>query len=342
MVLRVARREGIVLDPVYTAKAFGGLLDHTQRIPATSGRRVCFIHTGGVFSVYPFREALSRLADVRPLVESVSHAGYHATRRRGRRSRAPLHRSRAAVPRSCSCTASEASPSRGGTRSTPSRPGPPCSRSTCPASDAPPSRAPRYRLGYFARALHGFLDAMGVAQASLVGHSLGGAVAVTYALTHPTRRRAGRPRGGARARLQLPDVAGLSADRAARRRRGARAVRPRRRSTRRRSPAASTWPRPSRSRLPGRARLRDAHRRRGAGGVAGDRAAHPRGLHRPPRATTAARSRRSTCRCCSCTAARIRPSRRARARGGRRVPARPRCAGSMPAVTSPSSSTPRP
>jgi pimeloyl-ACP methyl ester carboxylesterase len=44
-----------------------------------------------------------------------------------------------------------------------------------------------YRLGYFARALHGFLDAMGVARASLVGHSLGGSVAVTYALTHPAR-----------------------------------------------------------------------------------------------------------------------------------------------------------
>lgn len=44
-----------------------------------------------------------------------------------------------------------------------------------------------YRLGYFARALHGFLDAVGIAQASLVGHSLGGAVAVTYALTHPAR-----------------------------------------------------------------------------------------------------------------------------------------------------------
>jgi 4,5:9,10-diseco-3-hydroxy-5,9,17-trioxoandrosta-1(10),2-diene-4-oate hydrolase len=44
-----------------------------------------------------------------------------------------------------------------------------------------------YRLGYFARAVHGFLDAMGVAQASLVGHSLGSAVAITYALTHPAR-----------------------------------------------------------------------------------------------------------------------------------------------------------
>ena len=63
MVLRVARGEGIVLDPVYTAKAFAGLLDHLQREPGSLGRRICFVHTGGVFSIYPFREALSRLAD---------------------------------------------------------------------------------------------------------------------------------------------------------------------------------------------------------------------------------------------------------------------------------------
>lgn len=45
----------------------------------------------------------------------------------------------------------------------------------------------RYRLPYFARALHGFMEALGIPQASLVGHSLGGAVCVTYALTHPAR-----------------------------------------------------------------------------------------------------------------------------------------------------------
>jgi D-cysteine desulfhydrase len=64
MVLRVARREGIVLDPVYTAKAFGGLLDRIQREPGSLGRRICFIHTGGVFSIFPFRGALSRMADL--------------------------------------------------------------------------------------------------------------------------------------------------------------------------------------------------------------------------------------------------------------------------------------
>jgi D-cysteine desulfhydrase len=69
-VLRVARREGIVLDPVYTAKAFGGLLDLLKKDPRALGRRVCFVHTGGVFSVFPFRKALGRLADGDPLVES--------------------------------------------------------------------------------------------------------------------------------------------------------------------------------------------------------------------------------------------------------------------------------
>ncbi|MBI4638357.1 MAG: alpha/beta fold hydrolase [Candidatus Rokubacteria bacterium] len=45
----------------------------------------------------------------------------------------------------------------------------------------------RYRLPFFARALHGFVETLGIPQVSLVGHSLGGAVAVTYALTHPVR-----------------------------------------------------------------------------------------------------------------------------------------------------------
>src|SRR3990170_7223479 len=45
----------------------------------------------------------------------------------------------------------------------------------------------RYRLGYFAGALNGFLDALGIRQASLVGHSLGAAISLTYALTHPSR-----------------------------------------------------------------------------------------------------------------------------------------------------------
>ncbi len=65
-------------------------------------------------------------------------------------------------------------------------------RATVYALDLPGfgvSAKPRtaYRLAFFARALHGFLEAQGLPQVSLVGHSLGAAVAVTYALTHPAR-----------------------------------------------------------------------------------------------------------------------------------------------------------
>ncbi len=65
-------------------------------------------------------------------------------------------------------------------------------RTTVYALDLPgfgASAKPRawYRLPYFAGALHGFMEALGIREASLVGHSLGAAVAVTYALTHPAR-----------------------------------------------------------------------------------------------------------------------------------------------------------
>lgn len=69
-VVRVARAEGIVLDPVYTAKAFAGLLDRLRREPRALGARVCFVHTGGVFSLFPFRRALSQSLGGGGLVES--------------------------------------------------------------------------------------------------------------------------------------------------------------------------------------------------------------------------------------------------------------------------------
>jgi len=62
-VVRLAREEGLVLDPVYTAKAFAGLLDTLAKDPKALGQRVCFIHTGGIFSLFPFRDILSRLID---------------------------------------------------------------------------------------------------------------------------------------------------------------------------------------------------------------------------------------------------------------------------------------
>jgi len=45
-------------------------------------------------------------------------------------------------------------------------------------------RAP-YGLAFFAQALRRFVEATGLGRVTLVGHSLGGAVAVAYAATHP-------------------------------------------------------------------------------------------------------------------------------------------------------------
>ena len=66
-VVQLARQEGVALDPVYTAKAFAGLLDTLRKDPQALGQRVCFIHTGGIFSLFPFRAELSRLLDGEPL-----------------------------------------------------------------------------------------------------------------------------------------------------------------------------------------------------------------------------------------------------------------------------------
>ncbi|HET8577804.1 MAG TPA: D-cysteine desulfhydrase family protein [Methylomirabilota bacterium] len=62
-IIRLAQQEGVLLDPVYTVKAFAGLLGTLARDRKALGQRVCFIHTGGLYSVFPFRDRLSRLLD---------------------------------------------------------------------------------------------------------------------------------------------------------------------------------------------------------------------------------------------------------------------------------------
>jgi D-cysteine desulfhydrase len=58
-----AARDGLLLDPVYTAKAFLALQETARRAPGLLGRRVLFLHTGGGFGVFPYREALTRLLE---------------------------------------------------------------------------------------------------------------------------------------------------------------------------------------------------------------------------------------------------------------------------------------
>lgn len=52
----VAELEGIILDPVYTAKAMHGLMMEIRKGTFTSQDKVMFIHTGGHFGLFPIKE----------------------------------------------------------------------------------------------------------------------------------------------------------------------------------------------------------------------------------------------------------------------------------------------
>jgi 1-aminocyclopropane-1-carboxylate deaminase/D-cysteine desulfhydrase-like pyridoxal-dependent ACC family enzyme len=54
----VARSEGILLDPVYTAKAMAGLMDDVRQSRLAASDRVVFIHTGGTPAVFAYRDEL--------------------------------------------------------------------------------------------------------------------------------------------------------------------------------------------------------------------------------------------------------------------------------------------
>ena len=54
----LAKTEGIVLDPVYTGKAFHGMLTEIEAGLCPPGSDVIFIHTGGVFGLFPFADRI--------------------------------------------------------------------------------------------------------------------------------------------------------------------------------------------------------------------------------------------------------------------------------------------
>lgn len=54
----LGRTEGIILDPVYTGRAFGGLLDLVRRGTFDSGERVLFWHTGGTAGLFGFSQEM--------------------------------------------------------------------------------------------------------------------------------------------------------------------------------------------------------------------------------------------------------------------------------------------
>ena len=52
----LARTEGIVLDPVYTGKAFYGMIEEIKKGVFSGQSDIVFIHTGGMFGVFPQKQ----------------------------------------------------------------------------------------------------------------------------------------------------------------------------------------------------------------------------------------------------------------------------------------------
>ena len=48
-----ARMEGVVLDPVYTGKAYFGMIHELEKGTFADSRRILFLHTGGLYGLFP-------------------------------------------------------------------------------------------------------------------------------------------------------------------------------------------------------------------------------------------------------------------------------------------------
>ncbi|GAA0178754.1 pyridoxal-phosphate dependent enzyme [Clostridium sediminicola] len=55
-ITEIARLEGVVFDPVYTGKAFLGLVDQIKKGSFKKGEKILFIHTGGIFGIFPKKD----------------------------------------------------------------------------------------------------------------------------------------------------------------------------------------------------------------------------------------------------------------------------------------------
>ncbi len=57
----VAKQEGLYLDPVYTGKAFYGMLDLVKQKVIPDGSKVLFIHTGGLGGLFQYEDVISEM-----------------------------------------------------------------------------------------------------------------------------------------------------------------------------------------------------------------------------------------------------------------------------------------
>ncbi len=63
LIRTLASLEGLVLDPVYTGKAFAGMLAELEKGRFEGTRDIVFVHTGGLFGVFPQKSGFQLTAE---------------------------------------------------------------------------------------------------------------------------------------------------------------------------------------------------------------------------------------------------------------------------------------
>ncbi len=61
LIREIAQVEGVFLDPVYTGKAFNGFMKELEKYPKFFGQRVVFVHTGGIYGLFPKEDQFAEL-----------------------------------------------------------------------------------------------------------------------------------------------------------------------------------------------------------------------------------------------------------------------------------------
>ncbi len=61
LIADAARTEALLLDPVYTGKAFYGMASELAKSRSRFGERVVFIHTGGIFGLFPKAQEIAEV-----------------------------------------------------------------------------------------------------------------------------------------------------------------------------------------------------------------------------------------------------------------------------------------
>jgi len=59
--VELVREEGVLLDPVYSGKAFRGMLAELGKRPDRFGDKILFLHSGGTFATFAFQEQYARV-----------------------------------------------------------------------------------------------------------------------------------------------------------------------------------------------------------------------------------------------------------------------------------------